>query len=82
MLGDQLGHHKHRDFPLASKDPGQFIVGIDHATIDAVLKTVTFDVSPDFLGDFGPGDRLGANHRTQVGRECHGAHERGTGFTF
>lgn len=58
VLVNELGHLEHGDLSFAAKNCFQCIVGIDHALVFAVLKTVLLDVSPDFLNN------VGTRHRT------------------
>src|SRR5688572_26315304 len=46
---DELRHLEHRDLGLASKYRLQFVVGIDLGPDLLVLKTVLFDIGPEFL---------------------------------
>src|SRR5437868_13678688 len=49
---DEAGHLEHRDL-TAPKDGAEILIGVDHAAVLRILKTLTLDVPPQFLGHFG-----------------------------
>src|SRR5438128_4746548 len=80
MLADQFGHVEHVHRGLAAKHRFEGRVSVYHPLVFLVLQPVLFDVGPQFLGHFGPGDWLGADHLRERQARCHRLHERGVGF--
>src|SRR3981081_1032641 len=68
-------HLEHGDLS-AAEDRTEVLVGVDHATVLRILKTLTLDVLPEFLGDFGARHRGAAHHRGEIAARLHGLHER------
>jgi tRNA(Leu) C34 or U34 (ribose-2'-O)-methylase TrmL len=62
---DEAGHLEHRDL-TAPKDRTEVLVRVDHAAVLRILKTLTLDVVPQFLGDFGPWHCAAADYRGAV----------------
>src|SRR5688500_20172059 len=50
---DESGHLEHRDLSRAAEDRTEVVMSVDHAAVLRILKTLTLDVAPEFLGDFG-----------------------------
>src|ERR687895_700823 len=71
----QLGHLEHRHLALAAKYRLQLVVGIDHAPVLLVLKAVTLDVAPDFLGHLGARHCARADHGRKRAAGGHRLHE-------
>lgn len=49
MAGNELGHLKHVDLALASKNHFQLSIGIDVALIDGILQAMGLNVLPELL---------------------------------
>ena len=65
---------------LPPKTDLQRRVGLDHALVLGVLELVLLDVGPELLGDFGAGDRLGADDLGERGARRTGFMNAAEGF--
>ncbi len=54
VLGNKLGHLKHRNNPFSLENLFQVRIGIDIASVLFVLEVVLFDVDPEFFDDLRP----------------------------
>src|SRR6478736_1639332 len=81
VLADQLGHVEHADLRLATEHGLEGVVGVDHAAVLLVLKTVLLDVHPELLGELRAGEGLFTNDQGELGVGGDRLHERGVGFT-
>src|SRR6266496_5157387 len=72
---DQSGHLEHRDL-AAAEDRTEVLVGVDHAAVLRILKTLTLDVAPEFLGDLGAWHRRAADVVGELATGLHRFHER------
>ncbi len=81
VSANQLCHFKHRDGSLPVENFAEDRVCINVSAILAVLKIVLADVGPQFLDDFGAGDRLFTHHLSKRSAWRHRPHESGIGFS-
>ena len=65
VAADQLGHLEHAHLRLAVEHCLELVVGVDLRLLGRVLKLVLADVFPEFLGQFGARQGLGADHGRQ-----------------
>lgn len=65
MLGNELGHLKHRDLRFAGEHSLQIGVAVDIPSVLLVLQIVLLDVLPKFLDDLSSRKRLGTHHFRQ-----------------
>src|SRR6266568_6086405 len=72
---DQSGHFEHGDLS-ATEDGTEVLVGVDHAAVLRILKTLTLDVAPQFLGDLGARHRRAADDVGEIAAGLHRLHER------
>src|ERR1051325_9438885 len=79
---DQFGHLEHADLALAVEHGFERIVRIDHGPLFLILATVLLDVVPEFLGELGTWERLGADDCGKFVVGLHRSHEGGVRFTF
>ena len=75
MLGDELGHFKHTDRLFAFKYFLEIFIGIDIALVLGVLKTILFDVYPEFFNNLRSRHRPLANYKSQFGTDIHWLHK-------
>ena len=80
VLADQLGHVEHADLSLAIEDDLHGGVGIDHALVLFVLKTVLLDISPELLGELCAGQWIGTDDGGKRGIRLNRLHESGVRF--
>ena len=71
---DEAGHLEHRDL-TASEDRTEVLVSVDHAAILRILKTLTLDVAPEFLGDFCAWHWRAAYYSGKLTARLHRLHE-------
>src|SRR5690349_15844469 len=82
VFADQLGHLEHRDGFLAAENCFQRVVSVDVGSLFLVLEPLLLDVGPQFLGDLGARNRLGADHHAESGVRLHRFHECRVRFSF
>ena len=74
---DESGHLEHRDLSRAAEDRTEVIICVDHAAVLRILKSLTLDVLPEFLGDFSAWHRARADDIGQLAARLHRLHECG-----
>src|SRR5436190_20611872 len=75
VLVHKLGHLEHVDDGLTAEHGLEVLVGLDVPPVLGVLQLVLLDVGPQLLGDFGPRNRLAADHFRQRRTRRHRFHE-------
>src|SRR5262249_15064869 len=76
VLAHKLGHLEHVDLGLPAENGLQRVVRLDHPLVLLILQLVLLDVRPELLRDFGPWDRLAADHFRERRTRRHRLHER------
>jgi hypothetical protein len=79
---DELRHLEHADLALAIENRSERVVGVDLRSFRFVLKAVLLDVVPKLLGQFGTGQRRGANDSSELVVRLDRSHEGGIGLAF
>src|SRR5687768_18491107 len=76
---DESGHLEHGDLSRAAEDRTEVFISVDHAAVLRILKTLTLDVAPEFLGDFGPWHCARADYVGEITARLHRLHESRVG---
>ena len=53
VLVYELGHLKHANLLLSTKNTSKLLVGVDHPSVLRVLQVVLLDVDPELFDDLG-----------------------------